>query len=82
MASFSHTFPMICYHREEVDDRQRALLLEEGKILADGPVSPRTHAAARLQLTYLTQNKVDLESKVAGMQARSKSIRLQVRADG
>lgn len=38
--------------------------------MADGPVSPRTHAVARLQLTRLTETKADLESKVAQMQAR------------
>lgn len=58
------------HNREEAEARENALLLEEGQTLAEGPVSPRTHAAARLQLTQLAATKRDLESKVARMQAR------------
>lgn len=55
--------------------REAAVLVEAGKASENGHFSPKTQAAAKLQLIYLSQTKSDLESKVARLQARDNNIR-------
>lgn len=63
-------FNYIVLGREEGEARNQALLREEEKVVHEGPITPRTHAATRLELATLKDIRRDLDSKVARMQAR------------